>query len=94
MATALWATKATGLSTSVTTSVPDAVATPAVAFATPPFSVTEPVEVPVMAEASLLPLIVTSICCVCPSAVATVTSSCSEPPSLRPCTVALLSSSV
>ena len=57
-------------------------------------SVTEPVAVPVIVAASLVPLMAISICRVVPSAVATVTSSCSTSPTPRAWIAALALSSV
>ena len=47
-----------GSSTSMSVSVPVAVGVPGVALATPPASITEPVAVPEMMAASLVPLMV------------------------------------
>ena len=79
------------LSTSVSVSVPVAVGVPGVA---PPASITEPVVVPEMMAASLLPLMVTVTTWAVPSTVVTVKVSVSVSPTLSACTALLASLSV
>ena len=77
------------LSTSVSVSVPVAVGVPGVALSTPPASITEPVVVPEMMAASLLPLMVTVTTWAVPSTVVTVKVSVSVSPTLSACTALL-----
>ena len=79
------------LSTSVSVSVPVAVGVPCVAQ---PASITEPVVVPEMTAASLVPWMVTVTTCGVPSTVVTVKVSVSVSPTLSACTVQLALSSV
>ena len=82
-----------GLSTSVSVSVPVAVGVP-YGIGAPPASITEPVVVPEMMAASLVPLMVIVTTCGVPSTVVTVKVSVSVPPTLSACTARLASSSV
>ena len=70
-------------------SVPVAVCVPGVALTTPRISVTEPVVVPEMMAASLLPLMVIVTTWGVPSTVVTVKVSVSVPPTLSACTTLL-----
>ena len=79
------------LSTSVSVSVPVAVGVPCVA---PPASITEPVVVPEMMAASLLPSMVIVTTCGVPSTVVTVKVSVSVSQTLSACTALLALSSV
>ena len=83
-----------GLSTSVEFRSPVAVGVPGVPLLTPPASVTDPLTAPLIAAASLAPLMVMVTTWKVPSTVVAVKLSVSVCPTLSACTVALLLSSV